>query len=297
MAIDLEHFPTNETALRMMERISPIYDRSYVGKWIFEIMGMEMGEARAYFEELRQQPFPERTTWAIEYWERRYAITPKPTDDLATRRQNIIMKRGIMLPMNPARMEEIINGLTGGSSTITENVEDYTFAVDIDGVSPGVDLSRVLKEIKKRKPSHQTFMLSMSAPPVDYKLGLLATAGRISTICLPEWKMVHDFRKTMGFAGAAGRISTIRLPRWNMQHEFRRTVGFAAAAGRIGTTRLPQWHMEYDFRNGAVAFAAAAGRISITRLPEWRMPHDFHTEAKMAGGLNVISTVTLPPAE
>ena len=45
MAIDLEHFPTNETALRMMERISPIYDRSYVGKWIFEIMGMEMGEA------------------------------------------------------------------------------------------------------------------------------------------------------------------------------------------------------------------------------------------------------------
>ena len=44
MAIDLEHFPTNETALRMMERISPIYDRSYVGKWIFEIMGMEMGE-------------------------------------------------------------------------------------------------------------------------------------------------------------------------------------------------------------------------------------------------------------
>ena len=44
MAIDLEHFPTNETALRMMERISPIYDRSYVGKWIFEIMGMEMAQ-------------------------------------------------------------------------------------------------------------------------------------------------------------------------------------------------------------------------------------------------------------
>lgn len=161
MAIDLEHFPTNETALRMMERISPIYDRSYVGKWIFEIMGMEMGETKAYFEELRQQPFPERTTWAIEYWERRYAITPKPTDDLATRRQNIIIKRGVRLPMNPARMEEIINGLTGGKTTITENVDDYTFSVMIDNPVLSKDMAGITKEIKKRKPSHQRFTVSV----------------------------------------------------------------------------------------------------------------------------------------
>lgn len=298
MAIDLERFPTNETALRMMERVSPIYQKSYVGKWIFEVMGMEMGEARAYFEELRQQPFPERTTWAIEYWERRYAITPKPTDDLETRRLNIIMKRGVRLPMNPARMEEIINGLTGGISEITENVDDYTFAIAVSGVLPGTNAVRVLKEIKKRKPSHQTFMLLMSAPPLEYKLGLLTISGRISTTRLPEWRMIHDFRKTrIGFAGAAGRISTTTPPRWQMEYAFRRTVGFAPAAGRISTTVLPQWRMEYDFQNGAVGFAASAGRISITRLPEWRMNHDFHAEIKTAGGLNVVSTVTLPPAE
>lgn len=239
-AIDLEHFPTNETALRMMERISPIYDRSYVGKWIFEIMGMEMGEARAYFEELRQQPFPERTTWAIGYWERRYAITPKPTDNLTTRRQNIIMKRGVRLPMNPTRMEEIINSLAGGSSTITENVEDYTFAVDIDGVSPGADVLRVLKEIKKRKPSHQTFMLFMSAPPIDYKLRLLATSGRISVTRLPEWRLTHNFRKAkVGFAAAAGRISTTALPQWRIAYDFQAEVKTAGELGVISTVTLP----------------------------------------------------------
>ena len=42
-SFDIEHFPTNPTALRMMSRISPIYDRSYVGKWIFEVMGADMG--------------------------------------------------------------------------------------------------------------------------------------------------------------------------------------------------------------------------------------------------------------
>ena len=41
---DIEHFPTNPTALRMLSRISPIYDRSYVGKWIFEVMGADMDD-------------------------------------------------------------------------------------------------------------------------------------------------------------------------------------------------------------------------------------------------------------
>lgn len=212
MAIDLEHFPTNETALRMMERISPIYDRSYIGKWIFEVMGMEMGEARAYFEELRQQPFPERTTWAIEYWERRYAITPKPTDDLAARRQNIIMKRGVRLPMNPARMEEIINGLTGGSSTITENVEDYTFAVDIDGARPGMDTFGVIKEIKKRKPSHQTFQVFVEQAEASAMLYFGGTAASITTLPVPEAPDGMKWLHTLRTGGGMALVSVLPVP-------------------------------------------------------------------------------------
>lgn len=105
-------------------------------------------------------------------------------------------------------------------------------------------------------------------------------------------------KTALGFAGVAGRISVTRLPEWRLTHNFRKTtVGFAATAGRISTTNLPQWHMEYTFRAAAVGFTAVAGQISITRLPEWRMPHNFQAEVKTAGGLGVISTVTLPPAE
>lgn len=103
---------------------------------------------------------------------------------------------------------------------------------------------------------------------------------------------------SVGFAGAAGRISITRLPEWKMTHNFRKTrVGFAGTAGRISTTALPQWQMQHKFRTHTAGFAAAAGRISITCLPEWRMPYDFRTTVKTAGGLGVISTVTLPPAE
>lgn len=162
MAIDLEHFPTNETALRMMERISPIYDRSYVGKWIFEVMGMEMGEARTYLEELRLQPFPEQATWTISYWEQRYAITPNPTDTLAVRQQRIIIKQSAQLPMNPALMENIINRLTGGKTSITEDVDDYTFSILIDDPVLSIDIPQIIKEVKKLKPSHQNFTVSVA---------------------------------------------------------------------------------------------------------------------------------------
>lgn len=71
---DIEHFPTNPTALRMLSRISPIYDRSYVGKWIFEVMGADMDDVRLRFEELRAQAFPETATWGLFYWEQRYGL-------------------------------------------------------------------------------------------------------------------------------------------------------------------------------------------------------------------------------
>lgn len=85
--IDLEHFPTCETSKRMLARVSPIYERSYVGKWLYQVMGLEMEDARRLFDELRQQAFPETATWGLTYWEQRYGITPNPADDLEARRQ------------------------------------------------------------------------------------------------------------------------------------------------------------------------------------------------------------------
>ena len=39
---DLEAFPVSESARRMMSYVSQgFYDNSYVGKWLYEVMGME----------------------------------------------------------------------------------------------------------------------------------------------------------------------------------------------------------------------------------------------------------------
>ena len=75
---DLENFPTRELARDMMGMISPIYDNSYVGKWIFEVMSVPLSLAQKTINELREQAFPETATWSLPYWEKSYGI---PTNE------------------------------------------------------------------------------------------------------------------------------------------------------------------------------------------------------------------------
>lgn len=210
MAIDLEHFPTSETAVRMMEHISPIYYRSYVGKWIFQVMGLEMDEARALFLALRDEAFPERTTWTIDIWERRYAIIPKPTETIEDRRRNIRMKQSLLLPMNPARLEEIVSGMSGGNAIVTENVDDYTFSVDIKNPGPGMDTLGIIGEIKRRKPSHQNFRFSvtfLASEAVAIHVG--GGVGTNVTIGVPAELDQLDCQATLHTGGAFSGRTTL----------------------------------------------------------------------------------------
>ena len=43
MSIDLERFPWSDSANRMLTYVTKgWYDKSYVGKWIYEVMGREL---------------------------------------------------------------------------------------------------------------------------------------------------------------------------------------------------------------------------------------------------------------
>ena len=43
---DLEQFPTSESAKRMLSYVTPgFYDNSYVGKWLYQVMGLEYDDA------------------------------------------------------------------------------------------------------------------------------------------------------------------------------------------------------------------------------------------------------------
>lgn len=103
---DLEQFPTSESAKRMLSYVTPgFYDNSYVGKWLYQVMGLEYDDARKLAEELQYQMFPETATWGLMYHEIKWGLPVRTNLSYEERRQLIYQKRDYKAPMTPYRME------------------------------------------------------------------------------------------------------------------------------------------------------------------------------------------------
>lgn len=75
MSIDLERFPWSDSANRMLTYVTKgWYDKSYVGKWIYEVMGRELDLATMHIEELPYQMFIDTATWGLKYHEIKYGL-------------------------------------------------------------------------------------------------------------------------------------------------------------------------------------------------------------------------------
>ena len=158
---NIEEFPTSETAKQMISRVSPIYDKSYVGKWLFQVMGLEMDEARALVESLRDQTYLERCTWGMRYWEERYGIEVDETKDLEERRAAVMAKRGSRRPLSPAALEDILETLTGRGVSIEEQNESCSFVVSLDEGDSAVDYTALISKIEAAKPSHLAYSIEL----------------------------------------------------------------------------------------------------------------------------------------
>ena len=161
MGFDINNFPTKVSAKRMLLRITDIYGKSYVGKWIFEVMGAEIDPAWDRVEELKQQAFPVTATWGLKYWEQRYGIYPDESIPIEKRRRKVLSYRMPRLPMNPVRMERILSAASGRKVEVKENIAPYTFEITIDGNSSiQVDLMDLFDLIEKIKPAHQSYRVA-----------------------------------------------------------------------------------------------------------------------------------------
>ena len=111
---DLEAFPTSESAVRMLSYVSQgFYDSSYVGKWLYQVMGMEYDDVRKIIEELPYQMFPETATWGLMYHELKWQLPVRENLSYEERRKLIYQKRDCRTPMTPYRMEQYVKTQLG----------------------------------------------------------------------------------------------------------------------------------------------------------------------------------------
>lgn len=157
--MNLENFPTSRTAKKMLGTVTKDwYKDSYVGKWLYQVIGEEWDDAEKIVEELPLQAFPETATWGLMYHEILYGIPTDTEKSLEERRNAVIRKRNMRAPLNPDKLEEWIYLTTGVRIHITENVKPYTFRVQFEDMDFAYSLSDLFREIRKAKPSHLSFM-------------------------------------------------------------------------------------------------------------------------------------------
>ena len=154
MAFDLDNFPTRRAAKEMMSMISPIYNRSYVAKWIFEVIGFAFSLAEDTVDEFQQEEFPATCTWTIDYWEDMYSIPHDYSLTLQQRRDNLCRRIYSRNPMNPARICQLVLERTGITIDIEENVDLNMFGIKVTGVNPESNFNDLFKIINELKQSH-----------------------------------------------------------------------------------------------------------------------------------------------
>lgn len=139
---DLEKFPTSESGRRQLGYVSEnFYEKSYVGKWLFQVMGMEYDEVRRIVEELPEQMFIETATWGLKYHEVKWQLPVRESLSYEERRKLIYQKRDARSPMTPYRMERHLRDITdfevhvsdihdGGDFFVKQNIFNGAWVLD-----------------------------------------------------------------------------------------------------------------------------------------------------------------------
>ena len=167
---DIEHFPTSESAKRMLSYVTAdFYEKSYVGKWIYQVMGLEYDKAREIVEELPLQLFPETATWGLMYHEIKWGLPIRENLSYEERRRRIYEKRDYRAPMTPYRMETYLKNATGFDVFVADVNEpgQYGFVADHPNrfkayfMGEGtLDSKAVHKLLDKLKQSHTVYTVN-----------------------------------------------------------------------------------------------------------------------------------------
>lgn len=155
--MDLENFPTREMARDMMSMISPIYDRSYVGKWIFEVMSVALELARQTVDDLQNEAFPNTATWSLPLWEEAYGIPTNESLSIEERRKALVKKRNFRRPMNPYRIAQLVTEICGRPVELIENVAPHTFEIRIGPGTSEAEIQAIIDTVKEVKQSQKSF--------------------------------------------------------------------------------------------------------------------------------------------
>lgn len=167
---NLENFPSSASANKMLSYVSEgFYDASYVGKWLYQVMGMEYDSAREIVESLPAQFFIETATWGLAYHEIKWQLPVRNNLPDEERRKLIYQKRDSRAPMTPYRIELCLKNATGFDVVVADchDAGPYDFQPDHPNIfkvylsgEGTLDVATVKQMIQRLKQSHTAYIIN-----------------------------------------------------------------------------------------------------------------------------------------
>lgn len=156
--MNLENFPTSKTAKKMLGMVSQgFYDDSYVGKWIYQVMGAELDGMDAKVEDLPYQAYVDTATWGLRYWEQLYGLETDESLSYEERRARIHIAEASGQPINPERIRRVLELLTNRPCEIVERNSEYKFKVIIYQGEDEIKWKKLMAWLDKAKPAHLSY--------------------------------------------------------------------------------------------------------------------------------------------
>lgn len=155
----------NEKAQEIIDYVSPIYGESYVALWIYQALGIVMGEIYGIAEQLRYETSPATADLLLPEWEKRYDLPADSTLTKEQRQLRLVAKTASRGPCNPARLETAISAALGGVKVeIEENIAKNTFLVNIREVVD--DITPAVAVLERMKPAHLIYRIQVATQMV-----------------------------------------------------------------------------------------------------------------------------------
>lgn len=153
---------TDKMAQRIIDFVAPVYGNSYVGLWIFQVIGCVIGEVYDICDQMRNETTVSTADLLLDLWERRYGLSTDSTLTKEQRRALLTSRSQDRGPCNPARLEAAISAALGGATVeIEENVAQNTFLVNIRDYVPSFEPAVAVLE--RMKPAHLIYQIRVAA--------------------------------------------------------------------------------------------------------------------------------------
>ena len=233
--LDIIHSPEAKTFLRSVTE--GFYNRSYLGLWIYEVIGREWDEMAQWSADLKQEIFVQTCTWSIAIWEWVYGFEPDESMTLEERRQRILNRVRMVRPINPEVLRRGIAAVSGADVEVTDFTSPYTFSVTLNITNRPIPSDRVFQYISKVKPAHLAVSTKIIFPTIPNTVRLGGCAASHIRFPIPEQADTISFQGTVRIGGGAAAMT--RLPVAQQADDIRLQGTIRAGGSATPLVRFP----------------------------------------------------------